>query len=66
MSLKINLGVILDLLNNEIIDDLIIFDTYSYDNKISFKYINDNKTKEYIITIKENELEKLIKESDED
>lgn len=66
MAMKINLGRLLDLLNGNVIDDLIVVDCDSWDNKIKLEYITNERDKKYTITIKEEQLEKLVKDNDND
>lgn len=56
--MKISIKKIIDLFNDEIVDDIIMIDNYSYDNEVKLKYIDDDK--EFIIKIEEKDLKKLV------
>ena len=60
--MKISIKKIIDLFNDEIVDDIIMIDNYSYDNDVKLKYIDGNK--EFIIKIEEKDLKKLVDAED--
>lgn len=62
--MKMNIKKIVDLFNYDIVDDIVLVDTYIYNDEIKLKYVDDNI--EFTISIKQKELDKLVDKVNED